>query len=883
VSESLDFLETTALADQTFALDGYSGIRKIGMGGMATVYGAVQQNFDRKVAIKVLLPAYASDPEFAQRFLREAQTVSKLSHPHIIPVFDFGQRDGTFYMVMEYMAGGDLATWIQRGLAEDEMLAILSDIASALHFAHEKGFVHRDVKPDNIMFREDNSALLTDFGIARKQSSENQMTVAGQILGTPKYMSPEQLQGRELDGRSDIYSLGIVLYEMLCKQPPYQDDDFMALAMLHIQSPIPRLPAQFSKYQKLFERMVAKQPEHRFQTGLEIVKLIQQIRSGKVEAGSIDSGSAAAMKNSMQTDEGELAGETKVVRLSGNVMVDLNDVDPLLNLNWNGVVSAIFPTLNAAQRKFVYAQILKPKGILYDAPNKEFVFYGRPTVADVLGGGVSNPALEVIAKKLLEAEQSLRVTRDTKVFADMMESSLSAVDRFNSEENLALQKEKMALRAAFLDDLVTIIRNVPFDLPSNKRSLTVEGIKAYMLEVYIKQQMIGYRFKTMSIGALERDEHDFLRLVVAKEARTRQCDIVRTDDYLYLIGPVREVGQNPYSIRRFLHEDEGLGGQVVYFNAVSIPLSKIDIPQAQETIQWLMSRIVTLERQLSQGVFNFVAGLEKTRDQYLTPILSNSIVADGSNIEQTIETRLIDFEKKSALLMLSKVPKALTDLAKTLDEFEYLFFSLRKLIIELACEVRDFSTQSAAAWSPKAEELDLKMMSFINLLDKRKSSLFAVARPAADDPAQDHTLLVDELSNTLDQHEQELAALVVKLKESIRKQEIVKTGFQLFMEKIFGPPKKKDATPDEIQGLISATKRKCLLSIIRVVKRYPKITVYLELEDIITVNESIRHYGLSVGKDGIGKLPVLLTLYENAEQLDIAGMRQALKEAEAAN
>ncbi|HSC74620.1 MAG TPA: serine/threonine-protein kinase [Pseudomonadales bacterium] len=278
-----------------FELQGYTITRKIGEGGMALVYLATQNAFKRQVAIKVLSPAYASDYEFAQRFLRESETVASLSHASIIPVYDFGQKDGTFYMVMEYLPGGDLTKWIQRGLEEQEILQITSDIASALHLAHEKGFVHRDVKPDNVMFRENNTAVLTDFGIARQKNANNQVTVAGAILGTPKYMSPEQLQGHPVDARSDIYSLGIMFYEMLTKKPPYEDPEFMALAMKHLQAPIPKLPAASIRYQGLFEKMVAKQPDKRFQSGLEIVKILQQARSGQLDLAGIDSKGAGTV------------------------------------------------------------------------------------------------------------------------------------------------------------------------------------------------------------------------------------------------------------------------------------------------------------------------------------------------------------------------------------------------------------------------------------------------------------------------------------------------------------------------------------------------------------------------------------------------------------
>lgn len=867
----------------TMELNGYSDIRKVGAGGMANVFAATQTSFGRRVAIKVLLPAYASDKEFSQRFLREAQTVSKLSHPHIIPVYDFGQLDGSFYMVMDFLPGGDLVARIKQGMTEDEALLLLANIANALHYAHEKGFVHRDVKPDNIMFRDDNSPVLTDFGIARQQSGENQVTVAGQILGTPKYMSPEQLQGHQLDGRSDIYALGILFFEMLAQKVPYSDDDFIALATMHIQAPIPKLPQKFARFQNFVERMMAKEPAHRYQSAQEVANVAEQIRSGKLDPFSIETSNSAALKQAMEQKENALVAANNLapvqgVKIAKDLMVVLRETDPILNENWNELISNAFAELKPNERKFVYAQILKPKGILYDSQNKQFMFHGRPTVATVLKEVIQTPALQNIGAKILKIQQTMRATRDVNAFADLVEGCLSAIEKFDAEEALVQQIEKNTLRGAFLDDLVLTVRGAQFDVPTNRRSLTLEGIKAFIIDVFVRHQMIGNRFRTVPVAVLEKDPHDFLRDVVAFEARTRQCDVIRTDDYIYLVGPVRDVRQNPYSIRRFLNEEEAMGGQVVYFNVVPIPLDKIDIPKAQETIAWFISRIVTLERQLSENVQNFIKGLEKTREQYLTPMLKKSLLADGSDIEQTIEERLTDFEKKTAMLILSKLPNSISELAHTLDEFEYMFFNIRRLLIELACDCRDFASQSVATWSVKAEQLDMKMMSYIKLLEKRKEVVFAIAKPAKDDPTQDQSLLYEELIRTLDDGEKEVERLTVKLRDVIRKQEAPKGAIKKLMEKLFGVSEQDQITPEQVQGEISGAHRRCLLTMIRIVKRYPKISIYLELENIMMASEGFRHYGLSAGKSGITRLPTILALPEVAEQLDYEATRQLLKD-----
>jgi len=209
--------------------------------------------------------------------------------------------NGYYYMSMEYLAGGTLNTLVKTGLELEEALRILEDVAAALHFAHSKGIIHRDVKPENIMFREDNSAVLMDFGIAKRKDASDGMTVAGAVMGTPKYMSPEQIGGKDLDGRCDLYALGIMFYEMLMKEVPYKSEDYMAVAMMHVRNPIPRLPIKFARAQHFLERLMAKNPEERFQTGEEVARAARQLRESgeyqshmKVATQGVKIGSAGA-------------------------------------------------------------------------------------------------------------------------------------------------------------------------------------------------------------------------------------------------------------------------------------------------------------------------------------------------------------------------------------------------------------------------------------------------------------------------------------------------------------------------------------------------------------------------------------------------------------
>ncbi|HSE12496.1 MAG TPA: serine/threonine-protein kinase [Rudaea sp.] len=248
-------------------IPGYSVLRTLGAGGMATVYLAVQESLEREVALKVMAPMLAANADFCQQFLKEGRITAKLSHPHLVTVHDIGSYRGTYYMASEYLPAGSLRERLQSGLDVAEALNIAHDLASGLTYAHEMGFVHRDVKPGNILFRANGAAVLADFGIAKAIKSISSATMAGNAIGTPDYMSPEQAQASLVDGRTDIYSLGAVLFEMLTGRKPYVADDPYVVALRHVTDPVPQLPESLAWLQPLIEQTMAKDREQRFATG----------------------------------------------------------------------------------------------------------------------------------------------------------------------------------------------------------------------------------------------------------------------------------------------------------------------------------------------------------------------------------------------------------------------------------------------------------------------------------------------------------------------------------------------------------------------------------------------------------------------------------------
>jgi TolB-like protein/Tfp pilus assembly protein PilF len=273
-------------------IPGYELLRPIGRGGMATVYLAVQQSLGREVALKLLTPSADGDGTANERFLREARIAASLRHPNIVPIHDFGIHEGVAYLAMQYEPAGTVAPMPGERLAPREALQAVRDIARALAYAHGRGVVHRDIKPDNILRGEDGGAMLSDFGIARLVHGESALTREGTSVGTPHYMSPEQLRGERVDGRSDLYSLGVVLWQLLTGELPYTGADAWSIGTQHLTADIPRLPAPLAHLQPLLESLLAKTPEARAQSGTEVAARIDALLAGTVTPAGGDTAPA---------------------------------------------------------------------------------------------------------------------------------------------------------------------------------------------------------------------------------------------------------------------------------------------------------------------------------------------------------------------------------------------------------------------------------------------------------------------------------------------------------------------------------------------------------------------------------------------------------------
>jgi tRNA A-37 threonylcarbamoyl transferase component Bud32 len=266
-------------------IGGYKLLRLIGHGGMSTVYLAEQESLGRKVAVKVMLPEALADEVSRRRFENEARTIARLDHPNIVGIYEVGRtRDDLPYYAMPYLGRGHLASRISRqnGHTRDQakVIATLRALLEALDYAHVRGVVHRDVKAENVLFDDAERPLLADFGIALRKGINPRLTMTGLAVGSTAYMPPEQARGEEVDSRADLYSIGVLAWEMLMGELPFNAGDALSMAVMHAKDPIPRLPVEFRHWQRFIDRAMAKHPGSRFRSAQQMLEALARIERG---------------------------------------------------------------------------------------------------------------------------------------------------------------------------------------------------------------------------------------------------------------------------------------------------------------------------------------------------------------------------------------------------------------------------------------------------------------------------------------------------------------------------------------------------------------------------------------------------------------------------
>ncbi len=510
----------------TIEIDGYTIIEQIGRGGMGRVYKAVQHSVNRTVAIKTLEPSSFTDDDAIYRMLREARISGRLQHPNIVKVYDAGESHGVHFICMEYLGGGDLAAKVNRNLSNLQAVDYCTAVADALGSAHQEGFIHRDIKPENLMLRGDGSVVVTDFGIARLIDSQTRLTVAGAVIGTPQFMSPEQITGGALDGRSDLYSLASVLFMMLTGETPFVGDSAIALSYQHVNQSIPQLQKPFDRIQWFFDKALAKDPNQRFQSGAEMVaglqKVSKQLKNLPEEKARLIRGETLNNTKPVQLDHHNRQGRKYVVGSLACVLI------VSLAIGWWQLSSDPLKT-NAGAESTTAIEMTEAQEQLRDAPKKQPVTDASMPQgqADVSSSGEQQAAFGSTVDPLHSRVQQLLAT--IGILLDAPLSQLNVQDiaaNIRAIETLDPQNTEVSVfREKILSTLDSeITRNVENNqFSSAKEQLELFALIAPIFQVeYRREQISNAQAEFDRRQAEEQRNAERRRAEEQKNARLRQ-------------------------------------------------------------------------------------------------------------------------------------------------------------------------------------------------------------------------------------------------------------------------------------------------------------------------------------------------------------------------
>lgn len=880
----------------------------LGQGATGIVYLATDETNNQTVVIKTIHPHLLQGKagiDFARRFTSEANAATRYPHENLISIFEVGQYQDAPFVVMEFVKGYGLDRLLQS--LTPLPLECISDfflaICAGLEYAHQQGIVHRDLKPTNILVLEDDSIKIADLGIAKIENADKS-------LANMLYKAPEQKAGMAVDCRADIYALGVIAFELLtlCDDLPsllcqYTIARTIEAPHLDLNTKLPQSLVKFldsclspnanNRFSNMAEVIQAyeaairnlnshaKKPSAQqahspdigfnFDLDPEFLQTIEKKPTPTTPAKPIVVDTPPSPAN--QAPENQSSKELQESLTTLELIRALKSIHPILNADWQETVPQILQQLNPETRRRCYKSILEPKDINLTSAGK-LTFTGQRNLSHAKKILVTRP-LNTLTDKLLTVVAAISKTRNILSIGEALEVGFQLISDVNTDNNLSQQKEKVFLIESFLYDFAIALRQHDFDVPVNRRDLTVDIIKTYIIEVYIKQKILNYGFSPLPLRELKKDSHSFINTDLFDAAKTHRLSIVPTRRYFFVIGEVAKFGLDPYSVRRFLTEDTVAGGRTISFNMLAIDRSQLANAHYLEKMRLDLLSTTSVQWQLSHGVGELVDKLENVQATHLLPLLMKPLETEGVNLQTVIEERLRDYERNLSMMVLNKVTRCLKEQAKSANDYEFLFFSLRSFLIESVGTIHDFYYQSSAGVGAKCQEMEFKLVAYLRLLEKRKNTVFNKERETV--LAMDNELNYRKPTDELVQMVNKTIPIIQNLNDTLKeaqRQAAERTPKQKSWDTFLG---RKHVEPTDIQKSIDQVNQESHTAIVNITLRYQKSTINLEFEGVIDIDESIRHYAFPKGEEGISLLPMLIKLPENTREFDIFAVKELLK------
>jgi hypothetical protein len=554
------------------------------------------------------------------------------------------------------------------------------------------------------------------------------------------------------------------------------------------------------------------------------------------------------------------------------IRATLLQLEPSTDLNWEKVLYDIFDDANIEVREEIDRQILKPKEIQWNRFHNTFEFKITNSL-ETLKHSFQSERMRSIANKLSNSINWLKNIKDCVQIADYLENALHQIDLIPVEDQLNLQREKLLIRRVFLQDVAKLIRKLDIQAPPNIRYLTAAQIKCFIVEVFIKQQLLGYWFKPLLTKSSSILVHPFFKYFILKEQKVRKFDIVKTSEFIYLIAPIQYFEQNPYSIRRFLFEEHIEYNNQVYLTGLVLDPKQISDNSYREQFDELIQKMVTIQHQVHRDVIEIVQEFESFTETKLLPFLMQPLGMVGKNSDLVAQEHLKTIEQLLIANVLMPLRNAVKNDLSHLEEFEYLFMSIHRIFSEILSHYRDFKEQPALFFNAHVQLFEYRLLAYLKLLEKRKDEIFIPMSK------QEWQVMHERSQQPIKKIQEVMADQVKDYKElqlyiqQLKSEQSAVQG-SLLKKIVRGGKVEKDIAQAKHAALL--IKKQTYLDVLSVPKTLKKYSVFIEFESLTSLSELERHYAFPLGDNGIIRLPFLMKIPENLADFDLEAFHASI-------
>lgn len=471
-----------------------------------------------------------------------------------------------------------------------------------------------------------------------------------------------------------------------------------------------------------------------------------------------------------------------------------------------------------------------------------------------------------IATKLSNSINWLKNITDSIQIADYLENALYQIDLISVDDHLNLQREKLLIRRVFLQDVAKLIRTLNIEAPAGIRNLTSDQIKCFIIEVFIKQQLLGYWFKPLLTKSSELMKRPFFKYFILREQRIRKFEIVKTSEFIYLIAPIENFEQNPYSIRRFLFEENIEYKNQVYVTGLVLDTDQMSESEYRDSTDLLIQKMVTIQHQVHRDVIEIVQEFEEFTENKLLPFLMEPLGMVGKNSDTVAQNHIKTIEQLLTANILMPLRNAVKSDLSHIEEFEYLFMSVHRIFSEILSHYRDFKEQPALFFNSHVQLFEYRLLAYLKLLEKRKDEIFIPMSPREWQVMHERSQQpIRKLQEIIAEQVKDYRALDSYVKQLKNEQNEVEGS--LLKKMIKGGKVEKDIVQANHAAML--IKKQTYLEVLTVPKGLAKYSVFIEFESLTSMSELERHYAFPSGDNGIIRFPYLMKLPENLADFDL--------------